>query len=136
MKILILSFFLVLCSLLYSQGNLQFNQVIRPSVSGLGTIQSFVVPAGKVWKIESADCYSYPNVAPTQISPMNTGMLFFGGQIINSVYKNAIGIHYPEMPKWFPSGTYDLRISDYSGNAYTNSTCVGVMNVIEFNIIP
>jgi hypothetical protein len=40
------------------------------------------------------------------------------------------------MPKWFPSGTYDLRISDYSGNAYTNSTCVGVMNVIEFNIIP
>lgn len=128
--------FLTVYSKLFAQGNLQFNQVIRPSVSGLGTTQSFVVPAGKVWKIESADSYVYSNVAPTQINPMNGGMLFFGGQIMNSVYKNAIGIHYPEMPKWFPSGTYDLRLTDYGGNSYSGQTCVGVMNVIEFNIIP
>ena len=48
MKILILSFFLVLCSLLYSQGNLQFNQVKLVGDAPL------TVPAEKVWKIESA----------------------------------------------------------------------------------
>jgi hypothetical protein len=48
MKILILSFFLVLCSLLYSQGNLQFNQVKLVGDAPL------TVPTEKVWKIESA----------------------------------------------------------------------------------
>ena len=48
MKILILSFFLVLCSLLYSQGNLQFNQVLTFEPG-----ESYTVPAGKVLKIES-----------------------------------------------------------------------------------
>ena len=48
MKILILSFFLVLCSLIYSQGNLQFNQVKLVGDAPL------TVPTEKVWKIESA----------------------------------------------------------------------------------
>jgi hypothetical protein len=62
MKIFILSFFLVLCSLLYSQGNLQFNQVLTYSQNfnlvGCGSNQcswtgpTYTVPAGKVWKIE------------------------------------------------------------------------------------
>ena len=48
MKILILSFFLVLCSVLYSQGNLQFNQVLTFEPG-----ESYTVPTGKVLKIES-----------------------------------------------------------------------------------
>jgi hypothetical protein len=60
MKILITSFFLVLCSLLYSQGNLQFNQVLTGSATlgtnGVSTI--LTVPTGKVWKIESVNGWS------------------------------------------------------------------------------
>jgi len=48
MKILLLSFFLLPFSFLYSQGNLQFNQVKL-----VGDAPS-TVPAEKVWKIESA----------------------------------------------------------------------------------
>lgn len=48
MKIIILTLFSVLSSLLYSQGNLQFNQVIN-----LTNGSTYTVPAGKVLKIES-----------------------------------------------------------------------------------
>jgi hypothetical protein len=48
MKILMLSFFLVLCSLLYSQGNLQFNQVLN-----LKSGNTYTVPTGKCLKVES-----------------------------------------------------------------------------------
>jgi len=61
MKLFITSLFLVLCSLVYSQGNLQFNQVKRFSNQSVNiasgtwiSVGSITVPAGKVWKIESS----------------------------------------------------------------------------------
>jgi hypothetical protein len=48
MKILLLSFFLFPFSILFSQGNLQFNQVINLSGS-----QAYTVPVGKCLKVES-----------------------------------------------------------------------------------
>ena len=48
MKFFILSFFLFNASLFYSQGNLEFNQIIS-AVNGV----NINVPSNKIWKIES-----------------------------------------------------------------------------------
>ena len=122
MKILLLSFFLVLCSLLYSQGNLQFNQVLTGSATlGTNGVSAILtVPTGKVWKIESvngwADCGSRLGIT------INT---------IPTLVSNA------KFPIWLKSGdTFRMTVQT---NAGTGIAC-GPMNyyysIIEFNIIP
>jgi hypothetical protein len=130
MKIIILSLrhtlcialFVALNSLLYSQGNLQFNQVISASATlGLNGASAVVtVPVDKVWKIESvngwADCGSRLGIT------INT---------IPTLVSNA------KFPIWLKSG--DLLRMTVQINAASGVAC-GPMNyyysIIEFNIIP
>jgi len=139
MKNLILSFFLVLCSLLFSQGNLQFNQVKLVS-----TVET--VPAGKVWKVESAVfmggspiCVGTgPNAACGPGNMSSTGfvadMLFQVNGQTNYLYTNLgqpgssasyASQGYSPFPLWLPGGS-----------TLATSANMRYLNVIEFNIIP
>lgn len=76
MKILILALLLFLGSQLYSQGNLQFNQVLTYNGSTTnGPIWS--VPAGKVWKVENIMILGSGGVSVFKVN---------GNQIFNSFY--------------------------------------------------
>ena len=122
MKILILSFFLVLCSLLYSQGNLQFNQVLSGSgtLGNNGASTTLTVPADKVWKIESVNGWADSGSRP--------------GLTINGV---STLISTATFPIWLKAGdTFRLTVlsNPSSGNAF------GPLNyyysIIEFDIVP
>lgn len=103
----------------FAQGNLQFNQVINYTLVG-GTAQSFTVPAGKVWKIESVamDYTNTPNIYLR--TPANQIVASF---FTSSSYNNPL-------PYWLSSG--------YTGNFYlsNSSTYRGSVSIIEFNVVP
>jgi len=132
--------FLTLCVLLlagsaFGQGNLQFNQVRLISTSQ-------TVPAGKVWKVESALISNILTPAATQ-SHMNTNgayMLVNGNSIaVSGTYAswgtpavtwNASGTMTTSgglttFPLWLPAGT-----------TLAASTNVTYLSVMEFNITP
>ena len=132
MKIIILSLrhtlctalFVALNSLLYSQGNLQFNQVLTyggtlnaGSVSANNTnytygSPAYTVPSGKVWKIESA---------------MSSGG---SALLVNNLYAGSISSSISMSPLWLKAGDI-LRCAGNANSAYTY-----FFSIIEFNIIP
>jgi hypothetical protein len=132
MKIIILSLrhtlcialFVALNSLLYSQGNLQFNQVLTyggtlnaGSISAnYGNVQNsspaYTVPSGKVWKIESV---------------MTNGTVHL---LVNNLFAGGVGSGIgPISTLWLKAG--DVIRFGYSSSAYTY-----FFSGIEFNIIP
>lgn len=131
MKILILSFFLILCSLLYSQGNLQFNQVINGSISetvvstSVTTMGTIVVPTGKALKIESV-AFTYPQAT---IHFPHIGSFSFVSLNTHIVY-TANG-PTPVLPLWLSEGTYNVNAQVPNNQSSTFS-----YSAIEFNIIP
>jgi hypothetical protein len=120
MKILILSFFLVPFSFLFSQGNLQFNQVITISGSFIGgpttKIDLGTVPVGKVWKLE------YYAASGT----------FAAGIFVNNI------VFVENKLMWFKAN--DLL--SMKGNCASCGTCASCasysyfVSIVEFNIIP
>ncbi len=100
----------------YAQGNLQFNQVILYDMAS-GGIQNITVPAGKVWKIESASTANGSNA---------------GIQIRNAAAQ-GIGIlstatTASNFPVWLPSG--------FIGSFFNSSAVRSCVSIIEFNVIP
>ncbi len=145
MKILILSLrhtlcialFVALNSLLYSQGNLQFNQVINEMRNtnfssgpngGAVTSLTFTVPAGKVWKVEG----------------FYQGLSFSGAAsgaptsyIINSTApSNLIKGNGNGDVLWLAPDTYAVRFFWGCGSSSCSGTVYNTINAIEFNIIP
>jgi hypothetical protein len=116
MKILILSFFLVLCSLLYSQGNLQFNQVLNIEFASTGST-AVTVPAGKVWKLE--------NCALTSIN--NYACMIFNGTTYYLRQHNTSSSAWDNFPFWFGSG----KTVTFGGGCSP-----GIVSIIEFNVVP
>ena len=124
MKILLLSFFLVPFSFLFSQGNLQLNQVISNAGStstsnvGYSTYNSiaYTVPAGNVWKLE-------------YVFGMNSGWYV---TVNNKViyYTNISGQPLErQSPIWLKAGDILKLSSNYGAYDFYFSG-------IEFNIIP
>jgi len=111
MKILILSFFLLPFSFLFSQGNLQFNQVLTYNGS-LTTSAIWTVPVGKVWKIESV---LMVNMGGTSTFKVNNTTVLYNG--------------LPSQPIWLKAGDYCQFSMSQAGNGY-------FLSIIEFNIIP
>ena len=141
MKILILSFFLVLCSLLYSQGNLQFNQVLV-----LTSGANYTVPSGKVLKIESI---LHDGTATIPFSAC-TGSCVYNGSVcsvdgiqikLTSSTGTASCLTCPATN--FTTDNF-IAISNYvfpiwlsAGKIVTISSAAGIrISAIEFNIIP
>ena len=138
MKIVLVSLFFLFGSFVYSQGNLQFSQVLTltggisagPGITTTSSTQT--VPAGKVWKIES--------LGGGSIGTTNTSYL---GIIINnglSIFKQmgntntGTGFSNNICPIWLRAGD-NVSIQHFNSSGLTVSTSY-VISVIEFNIIP
>lgn len=106
MKHLLTLSHLLFLSTCFSQGNLQFNQVLTFGGTLCASCSQPIgtVPAGKVWKIESK-----------------------GGATINTV--NGVSVTQSiSYPFW-------LKAGDILGH-YTGSAQDSFISIIEFNIVP
>jgi hypothetical protein len=103
----------------HAQGNLQFNQVILVDLAASGTF-TINVPAGKVWKIETANTF---NGASNGIILRNAAV-----QTIAILATSATSAS-SNFPFWLPSG--------YSGS-FVNGSGSGraCVSIIEFNVVP
>jgi hypothetical protein len=145
MKILILSFFLVLCSQLYSQGNLQFNRVVNYNLTGpastatITTVQtvSIVVPTGKVWKIESASARTQGSGSfYNGTGQAHSAILIDNNFIILSRQSIYSDLH-SYLPLWLAEGSHSLQlVVDNIGVTCSGCVSYGMITAIEFNIIP
>lgn len=106
-----LLFLLSISVVSFSQGNLQFNQVLVLDAPVAGN--QVTVPAGKVWKIESVAMAA--NNAYFQIQW--AGLSYF---IVNT------SSGYNNMPFWLPSNATITLI----GSSATK------VSIIEFNVVP
>ena len=135
MKKLILIAICFIALQLSAQGNLQFNQVVNNSYTAtLGTTQTTIgtitVPAGKVWKIESANYY-FTQGTGNRIPGRGSGsyIAYIGDNLIWDG-TNGLG-HQDFFPIWLPSGTYDVS----SRSPATYLVTVN-FSAIEFNVVP
>jgi hypothetical protein len=133
-------FFLIsftFCSLAFSQGNLQFNNVINYVINSQDVYSpysfsgSITIPQGKVWKIESASIKSNGNPGWSFI--LDNYVLFTWtvqpGGVLNSYWPVPF-------PIWLPAGTYNY-LSQYYNNPGSKATFPGAsISIIEFNIVP
>jgi hypothetical protein len=112
-----------------AQGNLQFNQVVRVknTVSATTFVNTYTitVPAGVVWKLESASAI----IAGATNYSISTFVMFIDNQPVytgGSSLSNAF-------PVWLAPGTYNVVLYQESATTYTVSC---VINGLEFKVVP
>ncbi len=103
------------CGECFSQGNLQFNQVLNLSFSAGGA--NFAVPLGKVWKIETVSLSSYSSYFSLSVA---------GQSIFLKNTNTGYGPVFESFPFWVAGGQ----------NVFMSGLNSGVASVIEFNIVP
>jgi hypothetical protein len=111
MRNLLFLFFLLISLSFTAQGNLQFNQVLI--LDGNTSTPTYTVPAGKVWKVESATISSINGYLALSINGSAASIL----QVVNGGNN---------LPYWLPAGTL---VGFYIAS-------VGKVSIIEFNVIP
>jgi hypothetical protein len=135
------------CFNLKAQGNLQFNQVLNPSISAVSLsatnpVQSsnITIPNGKVWKVENAAYARYSNgntTFPLFYWGGNTNVTFYLDDFLLSTFLATNGVFVePSFPIWLNSGEHILRIVNNGGGNYSGVTYQGTLSVIEFNVVP
>ena len=128
----------------YAQGDLQFNQVLSytGSVScntgncGANSPSSYTVPAGKVWKLESAG-YNSNKVSGyfSQAYLIINGTGAYGG-IMNQGSEAAYSGKLISSPVWLKAGdVLSWGMNSNSGTGGTFSVSMH-LSIIEFNIVP
>lgn len=116
MKIITTLFIILFISLFgFSQGNLQFNQVLNLSFSAGGA--NFAVPPGKVWKIETVSLSGHSSYF---------GLSLAGQTIFLKNTHTGYGPVFESFPYWVAGGQ----------NVYMSGLNSGVASIIEFNIVP
>ncbi len=101
-----------------AQGNLQFNQVILIDIN-FNTIQPIAVPAGKVWKIESAGSGSSSSNGVYLRNASATAIAYFATTNVSS----------SPYPYWLPSG--------FTGSFQNIHPSLRMsVSIIEFNVVP
>jgi hypothetical protein len=134
MKTLFFLIILLLPSIAFSQGNLQFNQVKLVSTQE-------TVPAGKVWKVESAS-YSGGSVLLVGCNSYNScsgGTNTYSPVLYSSMsYKINSVAYFTDIVaangSISSSSTFPIWLS--AGNKLEASSNMGFLSVLEFNIIP
>ena len=119
-KFLLVLFVLAFGSAIRAQGNLQFNQVVlltfdsnvSPYFSPL-----YTVPAGKVWKIESAGSSS--SIAVYELN---------GLRVSQTINTNNSTNAAANLPLWLPAAT---TMKFYNGGSY-----VCFVSILEFDVVP
>lgn len=112
---LLLLFSLTSWSKIYSQGNLQLNQVLTLSFTSNGN--NYSVPAGKVWKIESVGLSSYASFFTLTVN---------GQQIFLKNTNSSYSPEFDSFPFWISGGQ----------NVFFSGLTGGVASILEFNIVP
>jgi hypothetical protein len=112
----------------FAQGNLQFNQVLNFNYSttigtpgGSVVVETLTVPEDKVWKITSA---SGNHTGYTQ------GVAF---RIDNHTLHTYAGGFTHNVPYWLSEGDHDVSFKTTS--TFLNTSCIGSLSIIEFNVI-
>lgn len=106
----------------FAQGNLQFSQVIFYDIP-YGSTQSFNVPAGKVWKVESVGASS---------GSCNVWLQNSAAQTIGILYYVSTSNYQPSFPIWLPSGHSGF----FAYNFGSCTTARAYVSIIEFNVVP
>ena len=119
--LLIMIGFIMLSHTSTAQGNLQFNQVIVFTLDN-STPQAFTVPAGKVWKIQSAGSGYYSS---------SVFMRDASGNILAMLYSSNVNYRV-QFPFWLSSG----YTGDFYRSGNTSSGPKATVSIIEFNVIP
>lgn len=136
-KLSIILCFMVFAMVTVAQGNLQFNRVVIvetdfavPNTNFYHSADlSFTVPAGKVWKIESAHG-TYQNDNSTNLSYSAFVHVMIDKKFIH--YYNSGSYTY--LPMWLPEGTYTLKVVMSSGGSVGHQIYGGFTG-IEFNVV-
>ena len=143
MKKLLFISFLFIYTGVFSQGNLQFNQVIQFSgteaVTGLTgsastgwkDVSTVTIPDGKVWKITRAEMKVWDDTRNFASGGLQKGSIQFG----NFVLYTFSGNHYVHQVGdiWLKSGSYNLKI--VNGENVSFSTIFYQIFALEFNVI-
>jgi hypothetical protein len=145
MKKLLFFIFFLPTTISFSQGNLQFNQVISETFSISGGVfnslynasNSLIVPPGKVWKIESISFSSSSpnsNYSPSiHLNVNGTIVLYNYGSQKNL---NDTGGTLNTQPIWLKEGD----VVGFSLRNRCATTCVqsvdGHISILEFNVTP
>ena len=118
---------------IWSQGNLQFNQVVTHTGSGSGSYSyvspTWTVPAGKVWKVESASP-NLGNAALTRAINVNSGVDWGSYRLTSSGQDLSVS----PFPIWLMAG--DQVQLEASGNCCYATSFSYAISVVEFNIVP
>ena len=123
--IFIITFFLSTGA--FSQGNLQFNQVLLLSTNQNSSVLLGTVPAGKTWKIEGYG---------TNLTSYNSCDFSFNGVEpafragTTNIYQNNYAYVSSTQQFWLPAGTPLHAIACNGAVGYR------WVSIIEFNIIP
>lgn len=141
-------FYILGCILLatgaFAQGNLQFNQVINLNMTtpqGVGNsgtnnlTLTVTVPAGKVWKIESANVsYQYVLNGKYYVADATneTTQLVLDGSIIAVESDN---FYKTPGPIWLTEGAHTFILQGYI-NSSAQYKWNALITGIEFNVIP
>jgi hypothetical protein len=149
---------------LYSQGNLEFNQVLSPNITISGSItfsngvssilssSNLTVPTGKVWKIESIFT-NYTNIFTYNYSTSTYTIqaIYTGGtspranlvMLINGIQARPNSINEEIIQNnaiWLKAG--DLLsfqfsgVGSFSGGPFTGGLINIPLSIIEFNVVP
>jgi hypothetical protein len=103
----------------FSQGNLQFNQVITRAGSTQGNLSLGTVPIGKVWKIEARS------------TDINQILTYINGFRYDYIFGNNAGLVMNDQPIWLKAGDV-LSISTNPGCCIDRDY---FFSIIEFNIV-
>ncbi len=105
---------------LAQQNNLIFSQVILVDLASNAT-QAVVVPAGKVWKIESVGAGVANGAAIMLRNSSGQNVAYFGNNPSSTVAN-------PSFPFWLPSG--------FIGSFQNAATARGTVSIVEYTVVP
>lgn len=152
-KILLLLFLLgmSLAGSLSAQTSLEFSQVIRFSISGASEnntsppnkyVDTLVtIPAGKVWKLTSANAnltYGYVNSSTNtmMVGYLSTDLpcLFIDNELIYASSYSGGNTRAGGTTIWLPAGTYRFSMRHSRGGTGYNYTAT--FSGLEFSVVP
>lgn len=117
----------------FSQGNLQFNKVIFKNCALYppSFYDTLIVPANKVWKIESAGL-SKPSGFSYMGARLGIGNLTL--DVVEYVSTTMMAnLTKSSFPIWLPEGKHFIGVGGFSGSAVSFGAS---LSIIEFNIVP
>lgn len=136
MKInLALLFFSFVLVQLSAQSELEFNQAKFLEFDGATGVDNYnatiTVPAGKIWKIESASVNAIDNNGFLNTSS-SYGYITLNGTVITNIETGSLTFaQHPAYPIWLPSGTYNLMIVQVACSVCNTQAFI---SALEFNV--